>query len=672
MNPAVRVAELRALIRHHEECYYVLNAPEISDGEFDALMRELQALEHEHPELASPDSPTSRVAGRPVEGFETVEHATPMLSLENAYTEDELRAFDERVRKGLAAAGRDSASAAYVADMKIDGLSISLQYLDGVLARGVTRGDGMRGEDVTTNVRTIRAVPLRLSGAGPGRVEVRGEVYLPRAAFERINREREDQDEPLFANPRNAAAGTMRNLDPGEVAKRGLSCWVYQLIEGGGAQVRTHAESYDLMRLWGLPVEPHWRGLSGIEEVLAFCREWAEARRALPFDTDGVVVKLDDLAAREVLGATAKCPRWAIAFKFPAEQATTQLLSIEVNVGRTGAVTPYAVLEPVRLSGSTIQMATLHNEQEIARKDIRPGDFVLIEKGGEVIPKVVMPIVGRRESDVVPWRMPTTCPSCGSTLHRPEGEAIWRCLNTGCPARLRRSLEHFAGRRAMNIDGLGEALVDQLVSTGLVRDFGDLYRLEVPSLAALERMGRKSAENLVGEIGRSRSADLGRVLFALGIRHVGERAAQILAETFGSIDALMAATAQAIETTREVGPVVAASVRAYFDEPRNRALIDRLRAAGVAMKGPERGGLARGPLSGQVFVLTGTLASMSREDATAAIEALGGRVTGSVSRKTSFVVVGADPGGKVDKARELGVPLVEEREFLDRIMKSKL
>ena len=459
---------------------------------------------------------------------------------------------------------REAAPVAYVADMKIDGLSISLLYEDGVLARGVTRGDGTRGEDVTSNVRTIRAVPLRLAGADSGRVEVRGEVYLPRAAFERINREREDQDEPPFANPRNAAAGTMRNLDPGQVARRGLSCWVYQLVEGGGSEVRTHAESCQLMRRWGLPVEPNWRRLAGIEEVLAFCREWAEARRALPFDTDGVVVKLDDLGGREALGATAKCPRWAIAFKFPAEQATTRLLRIDVNVGRTGAVTPYAVLEPVRLSGSTIQMATLHNEQEVARKDIRPGDVVLIEKGGEVIPKVVMPIVSRREPGVAPWRMPAECPSCGSVLHRPEGEVVWRCLNTGCPARLRRGLEHFAGRRAMNIDGLGEALVDQLVTTGLVRDFSDLYRLDVPSLAALERMGRKSAENLVGEIERSRTADLGRVLFALGIRHVGERAAQVLAEAFGSIDALMAATEQAIGTTPEVGPVVAGSVRAYF------------------------------------------------------------------------------------------------------------
>ena len=669
MNLAERAAELRALIRHHEERYYILNAPEISDAEFDALMRELQALEQQHPALATPDSPTRRVGGHPVDGFETFEHAVPMLSLENAYTDEELRAFDDRVRKGLAAAGREAAPVAYVADMKIDGLSISLLYEDDVLARGVTRGDGTRGEDVTSNVRTIRAVPLRLAGAGSGRVEVRGEVYLPRAAFERINREREDQDEPPFANPRNAAAGTMRNLDPGQVARRGLSCWVYQLVEGGGSEVRTHAESCQLMRRWGLPVEPNWRRLAGIEEVLAFCREWAEARRSLPFDTDGVVVKLDDLGGREALGATAKCPRWAIAFKFPAEQATTRLIRIDVNVGRTGAVTPYAVLEPVRLSGSTIQMATLHNEQEVARKDIRPGDVVLIEKGGEVIPKVVMPIVSRREPGVVPWLMPAECPSCGSVLHRPEGEVVWRCLNTGCPARLRRGLEHFAGRRAMNIDGLGEALVDQLVTTGLVRDFSDLYRLDVPSLAALERMGRKSAENLVGEIERSRTADLGRVLFALGIRHVGERAAQVLAEAFGSIDALMAATEQAIGTTPEVGPVVAGSVRAYFDEPRNRALIDRLRAAGVAMKGPGRGSRAGGSLHGLVFVLTGTLAAMSREEATAAIEALGGRVASSVSRKTSFVVVGADPGSKAEQARRLGVPILEEAAFRDRIMK---
>ena len=687
MNPAQRVAELRALIRHHEERYYVLDDPEISDAEFDALMRELQTLERDHPDLVTPDSPTRRVGGRPVEGFETVEHAVHMLSLENAYTGDEVGAFDERIRKGLAAAGREAGAVAYVTELKIDGLSISLTYEDGLLVRGVTRGDGTRGEDVTSNVRTIRAVPLSLTGAPASRVEVRGEVYLPRSAFERINREREDQDEPLFANPRNAAAGTMRNLDPRQVARRGLSCCVYQLVGGTGHTWDSHADTLALMAQWGLPIEPHWRRSAGVEPVLAFCREWAEKRRTLRFDTDGVVVKLDSLADREVLGATSKFPRWAVAFKFPAEQATTRLLRIDVNVGRTGAVTPYAVLEPVHLSGSTIQLATLHNDQEIARKDIRPGDFVLIEKGGEVIPKVVKPITSLRPEgpdEPRPFVMPRTCPSCGSTLARPEGEAVWRCENVSCPARLRRSLQHFASRRAMNIDGLGEAIVDQLVEKRLVADFADLYGLRAAQLESLmveprepkserarpRQLGKVGA-NLVAEIERSRGVELWRVLYALGIRHVGERAAQVLAEQFGSMDALMAATREALETTREVGPVVAASVRAYFDEPRNRKIVARLRAAGVQMEGPGARDRAPQPLAGQVFVLTGTLAGMSRDAATAAIESLGGRVSGSVSRKTSFIVVGAEPGSKAEKGRELGVPILEEEAFLGLIMKHR-
>ncbi len=382
---------------------------------------------------------------------------------------------------------------AYVAELKIDGLSISLTYEDGRLVRGVTRGDGFRGEDVTSNVRTIRAIPLKLSHAPAGQLEIRGEVYLPRAAFERTNREREERGDAVFANPRNAAAGAMRNLDPGQVARRGLSAFVYQLIGPAGSVPALHSATLARLREWGLPVEPDWRRCEGIAQLLAYCDEWKERRRTLAFDTDGVVIKVDEVALRDRLGATAKFPRWAIAFKFPAEQATTKLLKIEVNVGRTGAVTPYAVLEPVRLSGSTIQMATLHNEQDIARRDIRPGDYVLIEKGGEVIPKVVKPVLSMRASDVAPWQMPATCPSCGSTLHRPEGEAVWRCVNTACPARFRRSLEHFASRRAMDIEGLGEALVDQVVGTGLVADFADLYRLDVEQLAALDRMGKKSA-----------------------------------------------------------------------------------------------------------------------------------------------------------------------------------
>ncbi len=683
MTPAERATALRALIRHHEERYYVLDDPEISDAEFDALIRELQAIEEAHPELATPDSPTRRVGGRPVEGFATVEHAAPMLSLDNAYSDEEIRAFDERVRKGLAAAGLDATTVAYICELKIDGLSISLTYEGGRLLRGVTRGDGTRGEDVTSNVRTIRAVPLSLTPGAPVRVEARGEVYLPRTAFDRLNREREDREEPLFANPRNAAAGTMRNLDPREVGRRGLACWVYQLAEGGG-ELATHGRALECLREWGLPVEPHWRRVAGVDGILAYCREWAERRRTLRFDTDGVVVKLDDLAARLALGATSKFPRWAAAYKFPAEQATTRLRAIEVNVGRTGAVTPYAVLEPVRLSGSTIEFATLHNEQEIARRDIRPGDMVLIEKGGEVIPKVVKPITSLRPQgpdEPKPFVMPVTCPSCGSMLVRPEDEVVWRCENASCPARLRRSLEHFASRRAMNIEGLGEALVDQLIEKGFVRGFADLYRLRADQLAPLvvepkaprserarpRKLGKVGA-NLVAQIEQSKDAELWRVLYALGIRHVGERAAQVLAERFGSIDALMAATREEIETTREVGPVVAGAVRAYFDEPRNRDLVARLRDAGVRMAGsaPQRGGSK--PLDGRTFVLTGTLSLMTREEATEALTSRGARVAATVSRKTTAVVVGADPGSKADKARERGVPLLDEAAFRRLIM----
>jgi DNA ligase (NAD+) len=666
MTPAERLADLRARIRHHEERYYVLNDPEISDAEFDALMKELEALERKHPDLATDDSPTRRVGGRPVEGFESVHHQVPMLSLDNSYNEEEVSAFDERLRRALADGGVEAPLVDYVAELKIDGLSISLTYEDGRLVRGVTRGDGFRGEDVTSNVRTVRAIPLVLGAAVPGRIEVRGEVYLPRAAFDRINREREEREEPVFANPRNAAAGTMRNLDPAEVARRGLSAFVYQLIGPPGIVPGRHSDTLALLRRWGLPVEPNWRRCAGVSEVLAFCDTWKEGRRGLAFDTDGVVVKLDDVALRERAGSTSKFPRWAIAFKFPAEQATTKLLRIDVNVGRTGAVTPFAVLEPVRLSGSTIQLATLHNEQEVARRDIRPGDYVLVEKGGEVIPKVVAPVLSRREPGLAKWVMPTECPSCGSALHRPEGEAVWRCVNSACPARFRRSLEHFASRRAMNIEGLGEALVEQLVAGGLVHDFADVYRLTADQLQALERMGKKSAEKVLKQIDNSRSNDAWRLVYALGIRYVGERVAQVLIGGLGSIEALEQASVEQLQAVNEIGPVVAASVREYFDEPRNRELVKRLREAGVKTVGEKTAAAsaAGGALSGKTLVLTGTLAGMARDDAAAAIEALGGKVTGSVSRKTSYVVVGADPGSKLDKARDLGVEILDEPAFL--------
>jgi DNA ligase (NAD+) len=696
MDALSRIEELRTLIRHHEERYYIHNAPEISDEEFDRLLHELERLEAEHPDLVTPDSPTQRVAGRPTEGFPTVEHLTQMLSLDNAYNEEELRAFDERVRRG---AGAGDAPVAYVAELKIDGLSIALTYEDGRLVRGATRGDGVRGEDVTPNVRTIRAIPLKLRASGgavpPGRIEIRGEVYLPRKSFDRVNREREDEGEPLFANPRNVAAGTMRNLAPAIVAKRGLNAFVYQIVEGptqagraradavrGGeleiGSCRRHSEVLERLAAWGLPVEPHWKRCTGIDDLMAFCGQWADGRRDLEFDTDGVVIKVDDLALRERLGATAKFPRWATAFKFPAQQAHTKLLKIAVNVGRTGANTPYAVLDPVFVAGSTISMATLHNAEDIARKDLREGDTVIIEKAGDVIPRVVAPILSLRPEDSRPWVMPSTCAACGSDLRRDEEEVIWRCENTSCPARLRRSLEHFASRSAMNIEGLGESLVDQLIEKDLVHDFADLYHLTADQLENLvvvprdprseravpRRLG-KVGRNVIEEIDRSRSNDLSRLVYALGIRHVGEKAASTLARHFRRMDAIMDAPVEALQNVPEIGPVLAESVKTFADEPHNRALVARLAQAGVNMTSlqPPLDRAATGPLAGKTFVLTGTLESMSREEATAAIEQRGGKVSGSVSKKTTYVVVGAEAGSKLEKARTLGVQALTEDEF---------
>jgi DNA ligase (NAD+) len=680
MIPAERIDELRRLIRHHEERYYIHNEPEIADVEFDALMRELERLESENPDLASADSPTRRVGGRVAAGFEEVDHLEPLLSLDNAYSEEELRAFDDRVRRGLDSP-RDIR---YVAELKIDGLSMALTYQDGVLVRGATRGDGVRGEDVTFNVRTIRAIPLRLREAVAGRIEVRGEVYLPRKAFERVNREREETGEPVFQNPRNAAAGTMRNLEPALVAKRGLSAFVYQLVAPGGhVRPPTHGETLDLLARCGLPVERHWRRCEGIESLVAFCKEWEEQRRTLDFDTDGVVVKVDSIDERSMLGRTSKFPRWAIAFKFPAEQKTTLLRKIDVNVGRTGAVTPFAVLEPVFLAGSTISMATLHNADDIARKDIREGDWVVIEKAGDVIPRVVGPVLSRRPADSVPWVMPASCPQCGSHLHRAEQEAVWRCENTSCPAKLQRGLEHFASRGAMNIEGLGESLIAQVIESGLVRDYADVYRLTVEQVANLtsastrgdgkvitRRVGEKNATKVVDQIDRSRRTELWRLIFGLGVRHIGERAAQVLARAFPSLDALCAASIEQLQETPEVGPVLAESVRSWLDEPRNRELLDRLRAAGVRVEVPEserQVAIADGPLTGRTYVLTGTLSAMTRDQATAALERLGGKVTGSVSKKTTAVIAGTEAGSKADKARELGVTLLDEAQFLDLI-----
>jgi DNA ligase (NAD+) len=697
--PEQRLKELRDLIRHHEECYYIHNAPEISDEAFDRLLHELEALEAHYPDLVSVDSPTQRVAGRPIQGFPTVEHLIPMLSLDNAYNDAELRAFDERVRRG---AGLGNAAVGYVAELKIDGLSIALTYEDGRLVRGATRGDGARGEEVSANVRTIRAIPLALRQGPPGRIEVRGEVFLPRAAFERMNRDRQKSGEPLFQNPRNAAAGTMRNLDPALVSKRGLSAYVYQLVGRAGAErahpanevgrpaedpfASRHSDTLRAMASWGLPVEPHWRRCEGIADVAAFCEEWAAKRLSLDFETDGVVIKVDDLALRVRLGATAKFPRWATAFKFPAQQAHTRLMRIDVNVGRTGANTPFAVLEPVFVAGSTISMATLHNAEDIARKDIREGDTVVIEKAGDVIPQVVAPVLSLRPAGSQPWKMPETCKVCGSRLHRDEEEVVWRCENTSCPARLRRSLEHFASRSAMNIEGLGESLVDQLIEQGLVHDFADLYHLEASQLEnlvvaprdpksdrAVPRKLGKVGRNVVEQIARSRENDLSRLIYALGIRHVGEKAASTLARYFRTVDRVLDATLEELQTAPEIGPVVAESVRAFADEPRNRALIVKLKGAGVrtttSLAEPEAE--TEGPLAGKTVVLTGTLSGMTREEATTALERLGARVSGSVSRKTHYVVAGSDAGSKLEKARQLGVEVLDEDAFRHLIMRGQ-
>jgi DNA ligase (NAD+) len=502
-------------------------------------------------------------------------------------------------------------------------------------------------------------------------MEIRGEIYLPRAAFLRMNEEKEAAGEAPFANPRNAAAGAIRTLDPNAVDRRGLRAFTYQVVmPAGDGPEATHSATLRRLAEWGCPVEPHWREHEGIDAVAAFCREWHDARRALPFETDGVVVKLDDLEARRALGSTAKFPRWAIAFKFPAEQARTRLTRIAVNVGRTGAVTPFAVLEPVRLGGTVVQMATLHNEQEVARRDIRDGDLVIVEKGGEIIPKVIGPVLEARPADSVPWQMPRTCPFCESTLIKPDDEVVWRCENASCPARIRRGLLHFASRRAMNIEGLGESLVDQLVTIGLVHDYADLYSLTVERLAELERMGKKSASNLVAEIDKSRGAEIWRLLHGIGIRHVGEGGAQALARAFRSIPAIRAATIGQLESVSDVGPVVAGSVRTFFDEPANGGLVDRLATAGVRMEEPRAEAEPTGPLplTGQTFVITGTLSSMSREAAGEAITRRGGKVAGSVSKKTTWLVVGADAGTKLEKARSLGVRELDEAKFLALIM----
>ena len=651
-SAAHKIEALREKLRHHEHLYHVLDSPEITDAEFDAMMRELKALETAHPELITSDSPTQRVGGKPREGFVKVPHSSPMLSLDNALGEEELRAFDQRVR-GLLKADEKYA---YVAELKMDGVSMAVQYRDGKLAQAVTRGDGTIGEDVTENARTIRAIPLLLRGHAENR-EVRGEVVLNRKAFDKLNADQEAQGARLFANPRNAAAGSLRVLDPAITASRRLEYFTYFLFSDGAPVHKTQWEALEALKKLGFKVNPNSRRFEDIDALVAFCKDWEEKRDSLPFEIDGVVIKVDSVEQQNRLGWTAKAPRWAIAYKFPARQEETLLESIEVNVGRTGAVTPWARLKPVNIGGVTVSRATLHNEDEIERLGVQGGDRVLVERAGDVIPKVVRVI--RHGEHRMPFRMPKHCPVCGGEIVRAEGEAISRCINTNCPARLKESVLHFAARGVMDIDGMGEALVSQLVDSGLVKNVADLYRLKLEDLVELERMGEKSAEKLLANIESSRQQPLPRILSGLGIPFVGERTAQFLADAFGDLDKIATADEEELQRAEEVGPKVSGSIRRFFHEKRNQDLIERLREERLPFKYQARRKI-RGPLAGMSFVLTGTLPNLSREEAENLIEGAGGKVSSSVSKKTSYVVAGADPGSKLDKANTLGVEVIDE------------
>jgi DNA ligase (NAD+) len=648
------VEELRKSLHHHEYLYYVLDQPEISDAEYDSLMNRLRDIEAQHPELVTPDSPTHRVGGKPREGFVKVEHSAPMLSLDNALNESELRAFDARVRDAL---GNETCR--YVAELKLDGLSMAAHYQKNVLMQAVTRGDGRVGEDVTENARTIRSLPLRTSSS-LDQFEVRGETVMLRRAFERLNAERDERGLSRFANPRNAAAGSLRVLDPSITASRQLQFYTYFLLVDGQRYHQSHWESLEALVRMGFKVNNHRKLCKDLDELLLFCREWESKRDELPYEIDGVVVKVDSLRQQNRLGYTAKAPRWAIAYKYAARQAVTTVENIEVQVGRTGALTPVAHLAPVEVGGVTVSRATLHNEDEIARLGLQIGDSVVIERSGDVIPKVVR--VHTQGSYRRRFHIPKHCPVCGGNVVREEGEAASRCINTNCPARLKESILHFASRSVMNIDGLGEVLVDQLVGGGAVASVADIYDLTVEKLAQLDRMGRKSAANVIHNIENSRQNPLPRVIQALGIRFVGERTALFLAEEFGEMDRIAAAKPEELQGAEEVGPKIAESIYEFFREPRNQQLVDRLRAAGLQFEYKTRRRRG-GPLAGLIFVLTGTL-GISREEAKQRIEAAGGKVAGSVSKKTDFLVAGDDPGSKLDKARELGVEVLDETRLL--------
>jgi DNA ligase (NAD+) len=654
-----RADELAEQIRYHRDRYYRDDEPEISDAEFDALVRELQELAELHPALDTSDSPLEEIGAPPSATFSPVRHVVPMLSLDNAFARDELAAWYARIERVITEA------VSFVGEPKLDGLAISLLYEDGRLVRGATRGDGETGEDVTANVATIGSIPERLQGnAMPSRLEVRGEVFMPLAAFEDLNKRQGDAGDRLFANPRNAAAGSLRQKDPRITASRDLAFDAYQLgVQDGGPTLQSHHETLAWLRDLGLPVNEHVEQLSSLDAVYDFCERIEDNRHSFGYDIDGAVVKVDDLAQRNELGFTSRAPRWAIAYKFPPEEKTTLLRGIMVSIGRTGRATPFAQLEPVFVGGSTVGLATLHNEDDVGRKDVRVGDTVIVRKAGDVIPEVVGPVLAKRKKGARKWKFPTHCPVCDQPLVRLEGEADTRCVNVDCPAQRVQRIVFFAGRSAMDIEGLGEERVSQFVSAGLLSDAADVYSLTVEQLVPLERIGEKSAQQLVAAVDQSRSRPLAKLLVGLGLRHVGPRAAIALARELGSLDAIATADANALAAAVPgIGGVIAESVVAFFANERNRALVEKLRAAGVNFQGPERVALRSDApsLAGLTFVLTGTLPSMTREEAQAELESRGGKVTGSVSKKTSYVVVGASPGSKLAKAEQLGVPILDE------------
>jgi DNA ligase (NAD+) len=666
-----RIGELREIINHHNYRYYVLDSPEISDAEYDELMKELRQLEAEHPELVTPDSPTQRIGAPPVEAFGVVEHPQPLLSLANAFSYEDLAAWHKRVSNLLGGRQFD-----LVCEPKIDGLAVALTYVDGLLATGATRGDGYRGEDITQNLKTVRSIPLSVPREAPPRFEVRGEVYLPKAGFKKLNEERAKEELPLFANPRNAAAGSVRQLDSSITARRPLDIFIYGLGWAEGKAVPdTHWEIMQYLKSLGFKINPNIALRRSLDEAEKYHQSWVESREKFPYEADGIVVKVNSIALQQELGTVAHEPRWAIAYKFPAVQGTTKLIDIGINVGRTGSLNPYAILEPVRVGGVVISSAALHNEEDIHRKDIRIGDWVVVQRAGEVIPEIVEPIVSRRTGKEKIFSMPGRCPVCGSEVIKPEGEAMHRCTNAACPSQALERIKHFVSRGAMDIDGVGEKLCQALFEAGLIKDAADLYYLTREQLLGLERMADKSVSNVLNSIAASKDRSLARVIFALGITHVGDQYAELLAEHFNSIDALAKASGEDLSAIPSIGPRIAESIVAFFRQKGNRQIIKKLRKAGVKLEREKVEEVGEGlvpslPLAGLEFVLTGKLDSFSRLEAEAKIKALGGKAGSDVTRKTSYVVVGADPGSKLAKAEKLGTKTLSEAEFLELLDKA--